>query len=120
MSVRVRPPAPTFHGLPSGLYCVTTSSGSPASGRYFRLENKLSLSERSNEMSTVNRTETSIGVSVRSRRVALPVEHGGWGLVLEPVVLGLVVVPSIGGIWLAVAAVACFLWRQPFKLAFGD
>ena len=31
---------------------------------------------------------------VRVKTVALPNEHGGWGLLLEPVALGLLVVPS--------------------------
>ena len=35
---------------------------------------------------------------VRLRTVALPVEHGGWGISLEPVVLGLLVAPSASGI----------------------
>ena|SRR5438045_2599608 len=32
--------------------------------------------------------------SVRIRLVALPVEHGGWGLTLEPIALGLLLAPS--------------------------
>src|SRR4051812_44173992 len=57
---------------------------------------------------------------VRLRNIALPVEHGGWGLSLEPVVLGLLVAPSIPGMFLAFAALAAFLARQPLKLAMGD
>lgn len=50
------------------------------------------------------------------RTVALPVEHGGWSFLIEPLVLGLVVAPSAAGGWLAVSAVAAFLARQPLKL----
>ena len=54
------------------------------------------------------------------RAVALPVEHGGWSFLIEPLILGLVVAPSVAGGWLALAAVAAFLARQPMKLAALD
>lgn len=52
--------------------------------------------------------------------VVIPADHGGWGLTLEPVVLGLAVAPSIAGAALGVAALAAFLFRTPFKTAAGD
>jgi hypothetical protein len=54
------------------------------------------------------------------RAVAVPSEHGGWGLTLEPAVLGLAVAPSGPGALLAVAAVVAFLARTPLKLALVD
>ncbi len=57
---------------------------------------------------------------VRLRPIALPVEHGGWGLLAAPVILGLWLAPSLAGIGLSVAALGAFLVRQPLKLAFGD
>jgi hypothetical protein len=54
------------------------------------------------------------------RAVTLPAEHGGWGLLLEPLVLGLLVAPSAAGAWLAVAAVAAFLARHPARLVLLD
>ena len=57
---------------------------------------------------------------VRIRPVALPVEHGGWGLLFEPIVLGLLLAPSLAGLFLSVAAMGAFLARHPFKLAVGD
>lgn len=57
---------------------------------------------------------------VRWRTVALPVEHGGWGISLEPVVLGLLVAPSVAGVGLAVATLGAFLARHPFKIVAGD
>ena len=57
---------------------------------------------------------------VRLRTLALPVEHGGWGLVLEPLVLGLCVAPSVPGVFLTVATVAAFLTRHPLKIVAGD
>lgn len=50
------------------------------------------------------------------KAVALPVEHGSWSLLLEPVILGLVLVPSLAGFCLALAALAAFLTRQPLRL----
>ena len=54
------------------------------------------------------------------RSVALPVEHGGWGLLAEPIVLGLALGPSRAGLCLALAATAAFLARHPLRLAMGD
>lgn len=54
------------------------------------------------------------------KQVALPSEHGGWGLTLEPVLLGLLIVPSWGGLALGLAAFLAFLVRTPLKLAVID
>lgn len=54
------------------------------------------------------------------KSVGLPIEHGGWSFLIEPLILGLVVAPSPAGAWLAVAAVAAFLARHPFKLVALD
>jgi YwiC-like protein len=54
------------------------------------------------------------------RAVALPSEHGGWGLTLEPGLLGLLVAPSGAGLALALAALVAFLARTPLKLALVD
>ncbi len=60
------------------------------------------------------------GARAPLRAVALPSEHGGWGLTLEPGLLGLLVAPSLAGACLAVAAVVAFLARTPLKLALVD
>ncbi len=52
--------------------------------------------------------------------VAMPSEHGGWGLTLEPVLLGLVVGWSGAGLALGVAAFTAFLVRTPLKLVAVD
>ena len=54
------------------------------------------------------------------RAVALPAEHGGWGFLAEPVVLGLVLAPSAAGAILALAALAAFLGRHPLRLMLID
>lgn len=59
-------------------------------------------------------------MSLPLRALALPAEHGGWGFVLEPTVLGLLVCPSRPGVALALAATATFLARHPLRLAAGD
>jgi hypothetical protein len=65
-------------------------------------------------------TQIAMTGGFRLRPVALPAEHGGWSLLFEPVVLGLLVAPSLAGLFLALAATATFLARHPFKLAIGD
>lgn len=54
------------------------------------------------------------------RSVALPSEHGGWGLTAEPALLGLLVAPSATGGLLAAAAIVAFLARTPLKLVLVD
>lgn len=54
------------------------------------------------------------------RAVAIPAEHGGWGLTLEPVLLGLLLTWSWSGLAIGVAAFLAFLVRTPLKLALVD
>lgn len=57
---------------------------------------------------------------VSVRKIVMPVEHGGWGILLEPVVFGLIAFPSWGGVLLGICAVAAFFARQPLKIAAID
>jgi len=57
---------------------------------------------------------------VSLKAVALPVEHGGWGMLAEPLVMGLLLAPTLAGLGLAVAALGAFLVRHPLKLALSD
>ena len=80
---------------------------------------------RKNETDSDNTTRARVPLGatqarVRLRTVALPTEHGGWGLALEPVALGLLVAPSLAGFCLAVATMGAFLARHPFKIVAGD
>ncbi|MEO6001938.1 MAG: YwiC-like family protein [Opitutus sp.] len=50
----------------------------------------------------------------------MPKEHGSWSLALEPVALGLIIAPSIGGAWLAVAVIAGFFARRPLRIALQE
>jgi len=54
------------------------------------------------------------------KTVALPVEHGGWGMLAEPLVMGLVLAPTLAGLGLTIAALGAFLVRHPLKLALSD
>lgn len=66
--------------------------------------------------------DVSASVSERPlwRAVAVPSEHGGWGLTLEPVLLGLLIAPSMVGAMLGVGAFVAFLLRTPLKLIVID
>jgi hypothetical protein len=50
----------------------------------------------------------------------LPTEHGGWGLTLEPVLLGLVVRYSAAGLCLSAIAFLAFFARTPLKVLLVD
>jgi hypothetical protein len=54
------------------------------------------------------------------RAVAIPSEHGGWGLTAEPALLGLLVAPSVAGGFLAAAALVAFVARTPLKVVLVD
>jgi len=57
---------------------------------------------------------------VRLRPIALPAEHGGWGMLGAPILTGLLLAPSWSGLCLSAAGAAAFLTRQPFRLALID
>jgi hypothetical protein len=57
---------------------------------------------------------------MRLRAIAIPAEHGSWGFLLEPIFLGLLVAPSLPGIYLALAVVAVLFTRQPLRIAWVD
>ena len=57
---------------------------------------------------------------VRLKSVALPVEHGSWGFLLEPLVAGLAIAFSVGGMWIAIMTIGAFLVRQPLKVLIID
>lgn len=56
----------------------------------------------------------------RLRSIALPPEHGSWGFLLEPLLLGLLVAPSMTGIWLTFGVIGLFMARQPARIALID
>jgi hypothetical protein len=50
----------------------------------------------------------------------VPAEHGGWGLTAEPVLLGLLVAPSVAGLCIGLAAIGTFVARTPLKVLLVD
>lgn len=59
--------------------------------------------------------------SVRSiRNVALPVEHGGWAFLYEPILLGLLFAPSSAGFLLGVSGLGIFMLFRPMQIALKD
>ena len=54
------------------------------------------------------------------KTVAIPSEHGGWGLTAEPILLGLLLAFSWPGAAIGAAAMLAFLARTPLKLALVD
>lgn len=54
------------------------------------------------------------------RSVALPSEHGGWGFLFEPILLGLCTAFTLNGLILAGAVICIFLIHQPLKTAIKD
>ena len=54
------------------------------------------------------------------RQIAIPIEHGGWSFLLEPLIAGIAVAFSVGGLWIALMTIGAFLCRQPFKVLIAD
>jgi len=63
----------------------------------------------------INRT-----VPFRIRQIAVPTEHGGWSFLLEPIVAGLLIAFSVGGLWISLSILGAFLCRQPLKVLIAD
>ena len=61
-----------------------------------------------------------VGERSTLRAVAVPAEHGGWSLTLEPVLLGLWVRWSWSGAALGAAALMAFVARTPLKVVLVD
>src|SRR5215510_1395575 len=59
-------------------------------------------------------------VKVPAGRSTLPVEHGAWGFLFEPLIAGLILAPSVAAPFITLLAVGAFLTRQPLKFALGD
>jgi hypothetical protein len=54
------------------------------------------------------------------RQIALPIEHGSWGFVLEPLALALIVAYSPAGLFLSISAFFIFLAHQPVRALFNE
>ncbi len=65
-------------------------------------------------------TPTARSGRISWRSVAIPAEHGGWGMLISPILLGLLVVPSTTGICLILLNISAFLARTPLKIVYKD
>lgn len=52
--------------------------------------------------------------------IALPNEHGSWGILFEPLVVGIAVAPSLASPFVALLYIGAFLSRQPLKWYLAD
>ncbi len=69
---------------------------------------------------SVNASAITAKRDVRLKAVALPIEHGSWGFLFEPLLAGLLVAPSFASIWIALLVIGAFLTRQPLKVYLTD
>lgn len=58
--------------------------------------------------------------NVRLRGIALPNEHGSWGILFEPMVAAIAVAYSPAAIWVALLFIGAFLLRQPLRIWLAD
>lgn len=58
--------------------------------------------------------------AVKIKNIALPIEHGSWGFVFEPLTAGLLIAFSPSAAWIALLVVGAFLARQPLKVLLND
>ena len=85
----------------------------------------MSISSRPQQRTQGGATSPSTNRPQRStkpewKKVAIPSEHGGWSLTLEPVVLGLIASWSIAGLLVGIATLLVFLARTPLKVVLVD
>jgi hypothetical protein len=57
---------------------------------------------------------------INVKAIALPIEHGSWGFVFEPLLAGLLIAFSPSALWIALLVVGAFLTRQPLKVLLND
>jgi hypothetical protein len=55
-------------------------------------------------------------VKVNTKAIALPIEHGSWGFVFEPLTAGLLIAFSPSALWIVLLVTGAFLTRQPLKV----
>src|SRR5215204_3874877 len=54
--------------------------------------------------------------AVNVKNIALPIEHGSWGFVFEPLTAGLLIAFSPSALWIVLLVAGAFLTRQPLKV----
>jgi hypothetical protein len=68
--------------------------------------------------------ESTLSIPAKSRipakSIALPLEHGAWGFLFEPLLAGLLIAPTVSGAFISIFILGAFLCRQPLKFVVGD
>lgn len=57
---------------------------------------------------------------IPAKSIAMPLEHGAWGFLFEPLLAGMLIAPTVSGTLIAVLIIGAFLCRQPLKFVVGD
>lgn len=57
---------------------------------------------------------------IPAKSIAMPLEHGAWGFLFEPLLAGLLMFATLSGSFIAILFVGAFLCRQPLKFVVGD
>jgi hypothetical protein len=57
---------------------------------------------------------------IPAKSIAMPLEHGAWGFLFEPLLAGLLIASTVSGAFIAIFIVGAFLCRQPLKFVAGD
>jgi YwiC-like protein len=70
------------------------------------------------QATTISPIKKKSGIPVKS--IALPIEHGSWGFVFEPIAAGLLLAPSLAAVFIIILVVGAFLARQPLKFVIAD
>lgn len=68
--------------------------------------------------SQIPATKPVSNIPVKS--IALPIEHGAWGFLFEPLAAGLLLAPSLAAPFIILFTVGAFLTRQPLKFLATD
>ena len=106
----------TFHKFAIKAGITPLFSARVASAWWLPKKNNPRVTPMAANERTLVAKQTRTKQGVRLKTIALPAEHGGWGLLFEPIALGLLSAPSIAGLYLALSAVGFFLARHPLTL----
>ncbi len=61
-----------------------------------------------------------VNPKIRLKGIALPIEHGSWGFLFEPLLAGLLIAPTLASMWISLLVIGAFLTRQPLKIFITD
>jgi hypothetical protein len=57
---------------------------------------------------------------INASKISLPIEHGSWGFLFEPLLAATLLVPVFSSLWIALLCIGAFLLRQPIKVFLAD